>query len=158
MIISKIRSGNIKKFNDIPKNLRMDKDVFTEIIAFPDKRFYDLQQKDFDVFGIDFLLEMLDSNFLSTVGYLSYCPIYRDDIRVAKKVISKEKQYHYLFPKIHSDEDFAVEIIKDFPEIFELPNFTLKNNRRVMVEYLFASSGFYCDEQDIKKLLIKGKK
>ena len=154
IIIDKIRNNNIRKFNEIPESLRKDEDVFRELLN-NDIFFTDLNQQIFDVFGIDLFVELLENKFERTIKYLNYCPDFRDDIRVAKVVLCRNIQYQYCIPKLHSDIDFAIELIKFNPELYHKTQ--LKGNRRLMTEYLFATADIDLSSHHSTRLFIKDK-
>ena len=155
-IISRIRSQELKKYNEIPFWLKKDEDVFRELLS-SNTWCTDLNQQIFDVFGIELYMELLENNFDIILRYLNYCPNFRDDIRVAKIILGRNIQYHYCFPKLHSDIEFTVKLIKFNPELYHKSS--LKNNRILMTEYLFASSDISIDLLPIfKSKLISGKK
>jgi hypothetical protein len=137
IVIEKLKNGSIQNGNHFPEHLLKNKEVFKEIILSV-YYFSQLTVKNFNFFGLEFILELLDTNFDKTLHYFNY---YRgfciNDMRFAKKILSKQPNYISNFPM---NEKFILEMMKTNPDIYHHLTYLYRKNRKIIVEYVFLSS------------------
>jgi hypothetical protein len=136
--INKIRNGEITIFKDIPEHLRTNKIAFKEIIKAP-VTFMDMVQTDYNVFGIEFLLEMIDENVDAIAKYVNFYPEYRDDKRVIIAILKQKATYYHYFPALNKDIDLMCEVIEEAPETYSYLN-DGTNTKKKMLAYLVGSA------------------
>ena len=138
-LLEKLKKSDVSFSRDITHILLKDKEVFREVILYGDY-FCSIKISAFEEFGEDSILEIFDTDFDKILRYFHFYKDFVNYEKLAMKILPKKPEFITYFS---FNEKFIIKMMKINHVVYSYLPTNWKENRSIMIEYLFLTSDYH---------------